>query len=171
MERFATLAEPLHKLKSLLFHGTPLKGKARRSFATSIRLSGSDNKEYNELLAHCQQSWDTLRERLTEAPTLAYPDFSKPFILYVDGSLEYGFGVAVHQFDNDGVERPVLFLSKGLTPAERNYGSMELECAAVVWTLLKLPHYVDGDFQIVTNHSILVNALQEKHAGCSSCLN
>lgn len=57
----------------------------------------------------------------------------------MDGSYEWGFGVAVHQLDAEKVERRILFLSKELAPADRNYDATELECAALVWALTKLP--------------------------------
>jgi len=34
----------------------------------------------------CQQAMNTLKEKLTTAPILQYPDFEKPFILYTDAS-------------------------------------------------------------------------------------
>lgn len=85
---------------------------------------------------------------------------------------EWGYGVAVHQIsEEDGLERPVLFLLKALTSAEKNYGATELECAALVWALAKLPQYTDSGFTVITDHTALVNALQGKSAGRSARLN
>ena len=64
-----------------------------------------------DLLHHAQNAWEELKHYLFIAPTLTYPDFSKEFLLYVDGSKEFGMGVAVHQVASDGKEHPVLFLS------------------------------------------------------------
>jgi len=66
-------------------------------------------------------------------------DFDKAFILYTDGSKQMGFGVALHQMGPDGVERPIPFLSICLTTAEINYWPSELETAALIWALQKLP--------------------------------
>ena len=91
--------------------------------------------------------------------------------MYVDGSYEWGFGVAVHQVGDDGIEQLVLFLSKALTPVEKNYRATELECTALVWMLMKLPQYMDGQFKVITDHAALINALQGKSMGRSARLN
>jgi hypothetical protein len=44
----------------------------------------------------CQRAFDTLKEKLTNPPVLAYPDFMSPFILYVDAS-HAGMACALHQ--------------------------------------------------------------------------
>jgi hypothetical protein len=62
-----------------------------------------------------------IKDKLCNAPVLALPDFTTLFILYMDGSHERGFGAALHQIGTDGVERPILYLSKALLLAENNY--------------------------------------------------
>ena len=88
-----------------------------------------------------------------------YPDFTKKFLIYVDGSKEFGFSVAIHQIAEDGIEPPVPFLSKAPTLAERNHGATELECIALVWALHKLLQYTDGEFVVNTDHSASVHTL------------
>jgi hypothetical protein len=51
--------------------------------------------------------FEELKDKLCTAPTLAFPDFEPPFILYVDGSKERGFGAAIHQLGTDDIERPI----------------------------------------------------------------
>lgn len=95
---------------------------------------------------------------------MAYPDFSKPFKLYVDGSKEVGFGAVIHQVQ-EGVERPILFLSRCLKPSEQGYWATELETAALVWALQKVPFYFDsGDFEVITDHSAILG-LHKKAKG------
>jgi len=72
------------------------------------------------LLEDAKEAWKKLQDRLCEHPQLAFPNFDKDFILYVDGSKEMGFGVALHQIGDDSIERPVLFLSRDLTSAEEH---------------------------------------------------
>ena len=97
---------------------------------------------------------------------MAFPDFLKDFIIYVDGSKERGYGVALHQKDNEGIERPVLFLSKALNAAEKNYWATELEVGALVWALGKLQQYVDaGNLTVYTDHEALKAVFKSTGSG------
>jgi len=83
---------------------------------------------------------------------MRHPDYDKEFIFCVDGSREFGYGVAVYQVDDESPhpegsherERPVMFLSWTLKPAERNYWPMELETGGIVWAVQKLQHIVQS---------------------------
>ena len=124
------------------------------------------------MLADARVMWDEIRSRLTAAPTLVYPDFNHKFTIYIDSSYKWGYGVAVHQIsEEDGLEQPVLFLSKALTPVEKNYSTTELECTVLVWALTKLLQYTDSGFMVITDHTALINTLQGKSAGRSARLN
>lgn len=103
----------------------------------------------------CDDAFDELKERLTTAPVLRHPDYTKPFILQTDASIA-GIGGILAQLDDDGKEHPVVFVSRSLTPAETNYTITELECLAIVWCVRKLHCYLDGiKFLLQTDHSAL----------------
>ena len=51
----------------------------------------------------CQVAFDELWKRLCLMPVLAYPTFSRPFILDTDAS-NVGFGAVLSQVDKDGQE-------------------------------------------------------------------
>ena len=52
-----------------------------------------------EWIKECQAAFELLKELLTTAPVLAYPDMSKPFVLYTDAS-DGCIGVCLTQFQN-----------------------------------------------------------------------
>ena len=66
----------------------------------------------------CQHSFEELKYKLTTAPVLAYPDFSKPFILDTDAS-DFGIGGVLSQKGNDGEEHVMSYASRSLSKAER----------------------------------------------------
>jgi RNase H-like domain found in reverse transcriptase len=99
--------------------------------------------------------FETLKIALFIASVLIHPDFSKPFKLYIDVSRKE-IAAGLYQVKEDGKKHSVLFISRSLRPAEKNYAATELECLAVVWTLKKLAHYVnDAQLILVTDHSAL----------------
>ena len=103
----------------------------------------------------CQQSFDELKAKLTTAPVLAYPDYSKPFILDTDAS-DFGIGVVLLQKDNDGHERVVAFASRSLSKAERRYCVTRQELLAViVFTQHFCPYLLGREFTLHTDHGSL----------------
>ena len=170
VKNYAAIARPLIRLKTEGFKGSPNKGKPRQKHADRKRLVEPESEPQSddglEASRECFEAWETLKSRLCNAPTLAFPDFSRPFILYTDGSKEKGYGAALHQVGADGIERPILFLSRDLTGPETRYWATELEAGALVWALTKLPQFFDdGNFTVITDHSALKSALQNKTTG------
>ena len=112
-------------------------------------------KEPFEWSATHQNSFEELKRRLTTAPILRYPDFSKQFEIHTDASTS-GIGAVLAQRDN-GKPYAISYASRSLNPAEKNYSISELEALAVVWALRKkFRPYVEGRHFIVhTDHSAL----------------
>jgi hypothetical protein len=113
-----------------------------------------------------QQAFELLKEKLVTAPILAYPDFSKRFILATDASY-HGFGATLSQKDRDGREHPIAYASKSLLPQEQNYFATELECAAIVWAIEHFHSYLGAtEFTLITDHLALKWLKTVEPKGC-----
>ena len=103
----------------------------------------------------CQSSFDQLRQCLTSAPVLAYPDFQRPFILDTDAS-DIGIGGVLSQLDDHGKERVIAYGSRLLTKQERQYCVTRRELLAVVTFVQQYrPYLVCRKFTLRTDHSSL----------------
>ena len=87
-----------------------------------------------EWILQYQQIFEDIKEMMTTAPILSYPNFNKPFILSTDASTS-GLGAVLSQKDEEGKEHPIWFASRTLSPAEKNYNITEQEALAVVWAI------------------------------------
>lgn len=145
VEGFSKLAAPLHQLVG------KLSGPRRKGKTPPVPLTAAWDES-------CEDAFQSLKNRLTSAPVLAYADFQKPFILEVDAS-HGGLGAILSQ-EHEGKVRPVAFASRGLKPTERNmenYSSMKLELLAVKWAVTeKFREYLLGNqFTILTDNNPL----------------
>ena len=59
----------------------------------------------------CQTAFDELKELLISAPVLSFPDFTCPFILETDASLE-GLGAVLFQRMEDNKIHPIAYTSQ-----------------------------------------------------------
>lgn len=57
------------------------------------------------------ESFDKLKLALSQAPVLAEPDFSREFVIQCDAS-RIGVGGVLYQLDDEGLERPIAFVSQ-----------------------------------------------------------
>jgi hypothetical protein len=103
----------------------------------------------------CQEAFDKLKASLTSKPIVKAPDFEKKFYLQTDAS-QFGLGAVLTQFDQDGSEHPIVYLSGKMLPREENYSVAEKECLAIVWAIDKLQYYLFGrQFTVMTDHRSL----------------
>ena len=126
---FATIAKPLHRLteKTARFEWTP----------------------------ECHEAFQALRQGLCSAPILAFPNFTKPFVLDTDAS-NTGIGGVLSQLDEAGNERVVAYASRTLSKAERRYCVTRRELLAVVaFTQHFRPYLLGKHFVLRTDHGSL----------------
>ncbi len=101
-----------------------------------------------------ETAFQRIKSALTEEPILRAPDFSCPFLLQTDAS-ETGLGAVLSQVQ-EGEEHPILFISRKLTPAEKNYATVEKEALAIKWAVLELRYHLLGrKFTLLTDHAPL----------------
>ena len=112
-------------------------------------------------------AYNLLKQKLTTAPLLLFPDWELPFKLYVDASMT-GLGAALHQIqiiDGFKKEGPIVFISRQLKDSETRYGASQLECLCLVWALDKLHYYLDGSvFEVITDCIALRSLIKMKTA-------
>ena len=94
-------------------------------------------------------------ELCCSAPTLAFADYKRPFVLHTDSS-GLGLGAVLYQ-QVDGNLHPVAFASRGLNRAERNYPAHKLEFLALKWAVIdKFRDYLFGaSFKVCTDNNPL----------------
>uniref|UniRef100_A0AC34FUF8 Reverse transcriptase n=1 Tax=Panagrolaimus sp. ES5 TaxID=591445 RepID=A0AC34FUF8_9BILA len=119
IEGFAAIMSPLHDLTT--------KGENVKA-------------NWNE---HHEKAFRTVIQKLVEAPVLAPPQFGKAFEIHTDASKEAAAAVLL-QADNDNHLHPVVYFSRKMNKAERNYSSIELEALAIVCALKEFRAYIEG---------------------------
>ena len=103
----------------------------------------------------CQSAFSELRCRLTSAPILAFPDYSKPFLLDTDAS-DTGIGAVLSQVHTDGQEHVIAYGSRSLSKPERRYCTTRKELLAVVFFTKQFRPYLLGKaFSLRTDHGSL----------------
>ena len=147
---FAKWAKPLHALIVPPSHQAKVrKGEMKKSELTEFIWT-----------TECQEGFDALKQVLTSAPVLAYPDYSKPFILETDPSLKR-LGAVLSQKGDDGETQVIAYASRSLHPSERSmcdYSSAKIELLALKWSVCEnFKDYLLGScFTVFTDNNPLV---------------
>ena len=131
-------------------HPVPLKKKKGRSVSTPPLFQWTDSQH---------AAFDLLIIKCCEAPILGYADYSSPFVVHTDASLD-GLGAALYQ-KQDGRDRVISYASKILSPSERNYPVHKLEFLALKWAVTdKFHDYLYGNqFTAYTDNNPLTYVL------------
>jgi RNase H-like domain found in reverse transcriptase len=78
-----------------------------------------------------------LKERLINPPILLLPRAKGQYTLDTDVSQDQ-IGCCLFQEQGEMQLKPILYWSRSLTKAERNYSTSEKECFAIVWAFIHL---------------------------------
>ena len=145
VQSFAQIAKPLHQLVAELYNGG--KNDKGRSIVIGERWT-----------PECQEAFSNLKQALTSATVLAYPDYNLPFVIETDASND-GLGAVLSQ-EQEGKLRVIAYASRGLRGPERNmenYSSRKLELLALKWAISeKFREYLIGStFTVFTDNNPL----------------
>ena len=98
-----------------------------------------------------------LKEKFTKEPVLAAPDLDKKMRIEVDMS-DYATEEVLFMECEDGLWKPVAFLSKSLNETERNYEIYDKDMLVIIRGLENWRHLLEGvcfKFEIWTDHKNL----------------
>ncbi|CAG2254580.1 unnamed protein product [Mytilus edulis] len=105
----------------------------------------------------CQNAFEEIKKLLISSPILAFPDFSKDFILYTDAS-QIAIGYILGQKDHKGREQVIAYGGRSLRGAEKNYCIRDLEYLALVEGVKQYHVYLASrKFTIYTDHEALLH--------------
>lgn len=155
---YSAMAKPLFDL----LKGGKRKRTGQKDRTTGRKLCAADWTPQQE------QAFDHLKASLVNSMILAHPDFTRPFMLSTDASLE-GIGAVLSQLqDGDTRARPIAFASKSLNQAQRNYPAHRLEFLALKWSVCdKFSHWLKGHkFTVWTDNNPLTHILTKPKLDC-----
>jgi ribonuclease HI len=110
--------------------------------------------------AECQEAFERIQAIMTKLPTVCAPLAGKPLRLYL-ASNNQAIGALVAQENDDGVEQPVYYVSRGLKDTETRYSVAERACLALVYASQRLRHYfLAHKIQLMTKSHPIRSLLQ-----------
>ena len=110
----------------------------------------------------CQDSFDTLKLKLSTSPVLTHPHVDRMFALTTDAST-VGIGAELARETPAGL-RPVYYFSRTLSKSERRYSTYDREFLAIVMAIRHFRHHLLGTtFRLRTDHRHLQFMLTTKN--------
>ena len=112
---------------------------------------------------NCDKAFKEMKDALTEAPILAFPDFRKEFILDTDASFD-AIGAVLSQEDDEGKEHVIAYGSHAMSSFERGYCITRKELLAIYYFCQHYNHYLYGRrFRLRTDHKAITFMLKTKN--------
>jgi len=110
------------------------------------------------------QAFRLAKESLTSSKVLVHFNPDLPIVLECDAS-QYGIGAVISHRFPEGVERPIAYASRSLSPAKKNYSQIGKEGLAIVFGVTKFYMYLFGrKFTLHTDHKPLLKIISPQGA-------
>ena len=111
-----------------------------------------------------------VRELLCSSGVVKPFDMSLPTQLLTDASRLFGLGFALVQVESGNPLRLIQCGSCSLSPAQKNYATVELEATAILWAVNKCDHYLRGisSFSVITDHKPLLGVFEKPLAAMAN---
>ena len=110
----------------------------------------------------CQAAFQSVKQCLCTAPVLAHYDPKIPLVIACDAS-PCGIAAVLSHRHKDGLEKPIAYASRTLTPAEKNYAQVDREALAIVYGVKKFHEYLYGQkFILVTDNRPVTHIFSPK---------
>ena len=156
MKDYGKIVKPLNDL--LVGHCTNAKGKKKSKTKPKPWRWGDVEENAKQ----------TIVEKLTSPPILAYADYNLPFIVHSDASGD-GLGAILYQCQ-DGVDRVIAYASRGLRGAEKLYPAHKREFLALKWAVTdKFHDYLCGNrFEVKTDNNPLTYVMNKAKLDATS---
>ena len=117
------------------------------------------NKRTNfEWTEECAKAFQQLKDYLARPPIMSSPEPNEVLFAYI-AVAPYAVSLVLIRVDN-GIQRPVYYVSKSLHEAEVRYLLLEKAILAVVLSTRKLPHYFQAHTVVVLTQLPLKTILQ-----------
>jgi hypothetical protein len=166
---YAQIVEPLQSRKTMLLRSAP-SGNARQHYTQATELIPTPREE---------EAFRIYQETLREHHRLAHFVATRRLYIDVDASKEFGVGVMVYHVKGDPAAldirkddiEPIMYLSKCLSQAERNYWPTELEVAGLVFALKKTRKMVQSSRMatiVFTDHGATTSIVKQTSLTTSS---
>ncbi|UYV77890.1 K02A2.6-like [Cordylochernes scorpioides] len=166
-----------HKVQALQKAKSPTNISELRSFLGLVNYYGKFIPNLSDLLRplhellhkkncwswtkECEEAIEKCKSSITSERVLVPYDTTLPLFLATDAS-QIGIG-AVLSHVIGGQERPIMFASRTLSGAERNYSQIEREALAIIYGVTKFHQFIYGRrFTLITDHKPLVSILGPK---------
>ena len=108
-----------------------------------------------------EQAFQEAKNALQADSLLVHYDSTKPLVLACDAS-DYGIGAVLSHTMDDNQERPIAYISRTLTSAEKHYSQLEKEGLAIIFAVKKFHKYLLGrHFVIESDHKPLQSLFGE----------